>query len=159
MPIHVNGHVTDGACWRGGKCQTAKRNKAASNLPRRLLSHFPLSFNMRSDIQVAFNTMFFQLTTIRCAGSVWGRKKLKMHPSNATKTTPKIHFTVSLNMAFMRGFLCDQQLLLCKASKHLILEHRHTAPTVLHQKNYRHLQVYAHIYCYNQGLNRWQKVA
>lgn len=24
-------------------------------------------------------------------------------------------------MAFMRGFLCDQQLLLCKASKHLIL--------------------------------------
>lgn len=77
--------------------ENARAKQSRVSRIQRLLSDFPLPHSMKSDIQKG-----------RCTTVI--HKKAK-----------KNNFIVSQNRAFMRGFLCGQQLLFCKASKHLIL--------------------------------------
>lgn len=74
----------------------AKQSRASRI--QRLLSDFPLPHSMKSDIQE-------------------GRCTTVIHEKAQNN-----NFIVSLNRSFMRGFLCGQQLLFRKASKHLVLK-------------------------------------
>lgn len=95
--IHVNCHVTDGACWRGGKCNRRQHRTRPGLTCLRGLCLFHLV--RESDLQVPFNAMFSPSDKNE-------EIKLITRLSNATKNNPK-HILQSfwtVQCAFIKGF-------------------------------------------------------
>lgn len=155
----MNCRAADGDCWRAGKWQKAKQNKAASNLPQWLLS---LSLSMRKWRASGVQTPCFCTDSDKI--EVY-RKPLKMHPSNATTFSPKNLFYSSPerdSVLLWRVFSVTSSFHFVRLSSTLFWAqphtHTHTAPTVITSQKYRHrYDRYMHTYVATiQRLNRWR---